>query len=140
MKDTYVLFGIFYLITAIILIVSMIVIVRKHMKNKYNNALKMLERDKIPEIIKNNNEEPITRILNDEEYKIELEKKLLEEYNEVLNATGGDYLEELADMLEVIDALAITQNKTLEDILKIKESKAVKRGGFKNKIFLESTK
>ena len=42
-----------------------------------------LVRDKIPEIIKNNNEEPITRILNDEEYKIELEKKLLEEYNEV---------------------------------------------------------
>ena len=76
-----------------------------------------LVRDKIPKIIKNNNEEPITRILNDEEYKIELEKKLLEEYNEVLNATGGDYLEELADMLEVIDALAITQNKTLKDII-----------------------
>ena len=99
-----------------------------------------LVRDKIPEIIKNNNEEPITRILNDEEYKIELEKKLLEEYNEVLNATGGDYLEELADMLEVIDALATTQNKTLKDIILIKEEKAKKRGGFKNKIFLESTK
>ena len=46
MKDTYVMFGIFYLILAIVLIISMIVIVRKHMKNKYNNALKMLERDK----------------------------------------------------------------------------------------------
>lgn len=46
MRDTYVLFGVFYCLIAIILIISMIVIVRKHMKNKYNNALKMLERDK----------------------------------------------------------------------------------------------
>lgn len=98
-----------------------------------------LVRDKIPSIIRNNNEEPITRILNDEEYKIELEKKLLEEYNEVLNANGFDYLEELADMLEVIDALASTQNKTLEDIMEIKENKRDKRGGFKNKVFLEKT-
>lgn len=98
-----------------------------------------LVRDKMPNIIRNNNEEPITRILNDEEYKIELEKKLLEEYNEVLNAKNIDYLEELADMLEVIDALASTQNKTLEDIIKIKENKREKRGTFKNKIFLEKT-
>ncbi len=33
-----------------------------------------LVRDKIPEIIKSNKEEPITRILNDKEYKLELEK------------------------------------------------------------------
>ena len=46
MKDTYVMFGIFYIVLAIVLIISMIIIVRKHMKNKYNNALKMLERDK----------------------------------------------------------------------------------------------
>lgn len=98
-----------------------------------------LVRDKIPSIIRNNNEEPITRILNDEEYKIELDKKLLEEYNEVLNAKNIDYLEELADMLEVIDALASTQNKTLEDIMEIKENKRDKRGAFKNKVFLEKT-
>ena len=43
-------------------------------------------------------------------------------------------------MLEVIDALASTQNKSLEDIIKIKEEKLNKRGGFKKKLFLESTR
>lgn len=37
-----------------------------------------LVRDRIPEIIRNNNEEAITRILNDDEYKKALENKLLE--------------------------------------------------------------
>ena len=63
---------------------------------------KKLVRDKIPEIIKGNNQNPITRILSDEEYKYELEKKLNEEYQEVLEATGENRIEELADMLEVM--------------------------------------
>ena len=46
MKDTYIIFGILYLILTIALIIGMFIIVRKHMKNKYNNALKLLERDK----------------------------------------------------------------------------------------------
>ena len=36
-----------------------------------------LVRDKIPEIITSKGEKPITRVLNDEEYKEQLEKKLL---------------------------------------------------------------
>lgn len=36
-----------------------------------------LVRDKIPDIIKSNGEEPIIKILNDEEYKIELEKNYM---------------------------------------------------------------
>lgn len=71
-----------------------------------------LVRDKIPEIIKNNNETPVTRILSDDEYKIELEKKLLEEYYEVIEATGKNRLEEIADMLEVMIALANLENAT----------------------------
>ena len=46
MKDTYVIFGIAYIILTILLIFSMYIIVKKHIKNKYNNALKFLERDK----------------------------------------------------------------------------------------------
>ncbi len=103
------------------------------MKKIYNK----LVRDKIPEIIKSNGEEPITRVLTDEEYKIELEKKLNEEYQEVLSATGKDRIEELADMLEIIKYLAKMENATLNDIIAIANAKSSKRGAFNDKIFLE---
>ena len=100
---------------------------------KYNK----LVRDKIPNIITNNGEIPVTRILNDEEYKIELERKLYEEYQEVINSKNIDRLEELADMIEVIKALASLEGKNLQDIILIAEQKREKRGGFKDKIYLE---
>lgn len=107
------------------------------MERVYNK----LVRDEIPLIISKNGEEPITRILDDEEYKIELEKKLLEEYNEVLGATNSDErVEELADMLEVIRSLASLENKDLDDIIEVADLKKEKRGGFSNKIFLERVK
>ena len=97
-----------------------------------------LVRDNIPNIIKQNGEEPITRILSKEEYKIELEKKLLEECNEVLET--NDKIEELADLLEVIIALGKLQGKTFEDIVKVCEQKRIKRGGFDKMIYLENVK
>ena len=100
-------------------------------------SYKKLVRDNIPNIIRNNGEEPITRILSDSEYKIELEKKLLEECQEVINSTEEDRIEELADLLEVMMALSNIQGKTLEDIIKVCDSKRHKRGGFQQKIFLE---
>ena len=103
------------------------------MERTYNK----LVRDNIPNIIKNNGETPITRILTNEEYKQKLEKKLYEEYQEVLESSGEDRVEELADMLEVIKALAKLENKDLEDIINIANQKNSKRGSFNDKIFLE---
>ena len=97
-----------------------------------------LVRDKIPEIIESNGEVPITHILSDEEYKKELEKKLYEEYQEVLNATGKDRLEELADMLEIMKYLAQLENSTLDEVLVLAREKSLKRGAFDKKIFLEN--
>ena len=96
-----------------------------------------LVRDKIPLIITNNGEEPIIRILSDEEYKKELENKLFEEYNEVINSSGMDRIEELADMLEIIKFLALLEGKNLEDVINISNEKNIKRGSFKDKIYLE---
>ena len=64
-------------------------------------------------------------------------KKLYEEYKEVIEATGDDRVEELADMLEVIRALANLENKNLNEVIVIADKKNEKRGAFKEKIFLE---
>lgn len=91
-------------------------------------------------IIGRNGEKPVTRVLSDEEYKIELKKKLLEECNEVINANNREEcIEELADMLEVLISLAKVEDRTLEDIIEIANKKKEKRGGFDKKIFLEKT-
>lgn len=96
-----------------------------------------LVRDNIPKIIEEKNETPIIRILNDAEYKEALEKKLYEEYKEVLEANESDRVEELADMLEVIKSLASLENKSLDDVIALMNSKSEKRGSFKERIFLE---
>lgn len=96
-----------------------------------------LVRDNIPSIIKKNGGEPYIRVLSEEEYRTELEKKLFEEYNEVLEVTSSDRIEELADMLEIISSLAKLENASLEDVIEVMNKKREKRGGFENKIFLE---
>lgn len=93
-----------------------------------------LVRDKIPEIMISKNCKPVTRILNDEEYIRELNKKLLEEVNEYL--TDNDVLE-LADIMEVVLAILNHKGVAFEDFEKLRLDKVNKRGAFKEKIFLE---
>lgn len=95
-----------------------------------------LVRDKIPNIIKENGEIPVVRVLDEIEYKIELERKLHEEYQEVIESSGDDRVEELADMLEVIKALAKLENKDLNDVIAVANKKVKKRGAFDDKIYL----
>ncbi|MDD2434787.1 MAG: nucleoside triphosphate pyrophosphohydrolase [Bacilli bacterium] len=93
-----------------------------------------LVRDKIPDIIKKDNGEPITRILNDEEYLLELNKKLKEELDEYLEEGS---IEELADMAEVMRAIIELKKITFEDFEEVRLIKVKKRGAFKERIFLE---
>ena len=103
-------------------------------EEKYNK----LVRDNIPKIIEQNGEKPIIKILSDKEYKKELLKKLQEECSEVITAENQEQLlEELADVYEVLNALACIQNKTMDDVVKIAEHKKIKRGGFEKKIYLK---
>ena len=103
------------------------------MERVYNK----LVRDKIPNIIEEKGETPVIKVLNENDYKKELEKKLYEEYKEVIEASGDERIEELADMLEVIRALASLENKNLNDVIAIADKKNKKRGAFDEKIFLE---
>ena len=96
-----------------------------------------LVRDKIPQIIKESGKTPVTKILNEKEYITELRKKSQEELQEYLTAeTDQEALEELADLLEIIHALAKVHGSTIEEVDKIRVEKAAKRGGFTDKVFL----
>ncbi|NCO10702.1 nucleoside triphosphate pyrophosphohydrolase [Candidatus Saccharibacteria bacterium] len=96
-----------------------------------------LVRDKILEIVRANGETPHYRILkNDAEYLQALLDKDVEEGLELAEDTNID---ELADKLEVLYAIAKHQGYTPEQIEQARQEKAVRRGGFEDRIFLEST-
>ena len=92
-----------------------------------------LVRDKIPEIIEGDGKICKTRILSDEEY-IALEAKLNEE---VAEYQADKNLEEMADVLEVLQAICIARGYSLNDLEEMKAKKANERGGFKKKMFLK---
>lgn len=93
-----------------------------------------LVRDKIPEIIENTGKTAYCHTLTEEEYLSELDKKLNEECAEY---QADKSLEELADMLEVMYAIAEARGYSLEELENVRAEKAIKRGGFKDRIFLE---
>lgn len=96
-----------------------------------------LVRDLIPQVIEQAGKKYKTRILDDQEYIIELQKKLGEEVNEYLNSQSNqEALEELADILELLHALTEYHGYTLNDLENLRRKKAAQRGGFKEKIFL----
>ena len=93
-----------------------------------------LVRDKIPEIINNDNRVAVTRILDNEEYLKELNTKLQEEVKEYLEDNN---VEELADIIEVIYGILDSKNVSIEEFEKVRLEKVNKRGAFKQRIFLE---
>ena len=97
---------------------------------KYNK----LVRDKIPEILRDKNLNPITHQADNTEYWEKLKDKLQEEVDEFLEAEN---LEELADILEVIDAITNHLNIQKEELEDTKNKKAEERGKFNNKTILE---
>ena len=95
-----------------------------------------LVRDKIPEIIASKGGKAEIRILSDEEYACYLEKKLDEE---VAEFHKDKTVEELADILEVVYALAVSMGCSREELLEIYRKKHDDRGGFAEKILLISS-
>ncbi len=94
-----------------------------------------LVRDKIPQIIEAQGEEPVTRVLDGEEFHAALEQKLREETAEYLESKE---LGELADILEVVYALCEADGHTLGDLTDAYVKKHEARGGFQKKMFLVS--
>ena len=101
------------------------------MKTIYHNKL---VRDKIPEIISYAGKQAVTRVLRDEEYLAELDRKLTEECVEY---QADKSIEEMADVLEVLYAIAEARGYSVEELERVRAAKAEKRGGFADRIFLE---
>ena len=99
---------------------------------KFNKAI----RDKIPEIIQKDGHTCNIQTLSDEKFIIEIEKKLSEEVTEYQNDKNP---EELADILEVIYAIAQLKGISKEELEKIRIKKLQDRGGFEKNLFLIDT-
>jgi predicted house-cleaning noncanonical NTP pyrophosphatase (MazG superfamily) len=103
------------------------------MRIEYNK----LVRDRIPEIIRRRGKTCGTRTLGDSEYKQALLMKLLEEAHEAANAPQSELVGELADLLEVVDALIETYDLDEAALDAVRILKREKRGGFDSKTQLD---
>lgn len=95
-----------------------------------------LVRDKIPEVIRRDGGSVSAHKAMDFEYWPKLKEKLLEEVGEF---NRDETPEELADILEVLDAIMKYKNFSADQIRRIKEEKAEVRGRFEDRIILDES-
>ena len=97
-----------------------------------------LVRDNVPALIAAiEDRQPVYHVANEAEYKKSLMHKLLEEAQEVVDAPNKcELTEELADLLEVIDAIKALHNIDEDTLQYWKKRKALLSGGFKKRHIL----
>lgn len=95
-----------------------------------------LVRDKIPEYIRSKGGQSVSHIATDKEYWEKLKEKLLEEFEEFKK---DESKEELADLLEVVDAIADYKKFDPAEIEAIRKKKADERGKFKDRVILDES-
>ena len=96
-------------------------------------SYRKLIRDKIPEIIERSGKICRTEILADADYLKLLDEKLTEELSEYQESKS---LEELADLLEVMEAVVTARGYSWEQLQTVKAEKKAARGGFAEKLLL----
>ncbi|MFJ2034129.1 hypothetical protein [Streptosporangium sp. NPDC087985] len=95
-----------------------------------------LVRDRIPDIIREHGGDPVVTVLGDADYRRALLEKLFEESTELSEAPAAEVAEEIADVLEVLRAVAQVHGHEWRDIEKIAEVKRAERGAFLERIYL----
>jgi len=93
-----------------------------------------LVRDLIPQIIQESGKTAVYETLSENAYRTALGDKLIEEAREF---EASPCMEELADLLEVIEALLHCYGYEQNKLLRIKAEKKAQRGGFEKRIFLK---
>ena len=94
-----------------------------------------LIRDKIPEIIEQSGKKCIVEVMDNDTYIEYLDQKLNEELAEYQQDKSA---EELADLLEVIYAVAVARGYSVEELERKRLDKAEKRGAFEKRLLLKS--
>lgn len=97
-----------------------------------------LVRDRIPEIIRSTGRSPEVRVLDGEELVEALLSKLEEETCELRAASATQRVEELADIYEVLLALARNFGIDMNGLVRVAEAKRAERGGFDSGLWLVS--
>ncbi|NEQ48515.1 MAG: nucleoside triphosphate pyrophosphohydrolase [Leptolyngbya sp. SIO3F4] len=106
------------------------------MMDEINNSRRFvnkLVRDRIPEIILEHDEIPVTKKVQGQELQEHLLNKLNEEYNELLENLS---IEEVVDMIEVLLGIARILGHNESETLQSLYEKRNKNGGFDHGIFL----
>lgn len=98
-----------------------------------------LIRDKILDHMLAAGERPEYRFLSDDEYLLELKKKLVEEAVEISPDKPEDLLDDLADLQEVIDCMLKAIGKNQQELRAAQHKKNAKVGSFKRRVFIETS-
>ncbi|GAA2124144.1 nucleoside triphosphate pyrophosphohydrolase [Actinomadura napierensis] len=106
----------------------------EHRTKEGGGRTEKLVRDRIPDLLRDSGERRESRVAEAGEYASLLRAKLYEEAGEY--AATGDPAE-LADILEVVHALAALHDMTPADLEARRAAKHAERGGFSNRIVLQ---
>lgn len=95
-----------------------------------------LIRDRLPELMRAQGLRVFDRRMETGEFIARLKEKLIEEAREAAaSETRGDLVEELADLAEVIAALARAAEIPPEEVERVRLEKRDERGGFDDRVF-----
>lgn len=93
--------------------------------------------DKVPEIIREKGKECEVRVLDTEEFELELLKKVEEEASALPETTSRqELIDELADVVTVVEYIKEVKNITELELADALERHARRRGRFENKYYL----
>ncbi|WP_440990438.1 nucleoside triphosphate pyrophosphohydrolase [Haloarchaeobius baliensis] len=93
-----------------------------------------LVRDRIPEVIRENDETPVTHTVAGEAYRERLREKLVEEATEFRDDPS---VAELGDVLDVVAAIREAEDIDREDLQRKRRAKRAARGGFEDGVVLD---
>ena len=102
------------------------------------HIMRKLVRDKIPTII---NDDSKFEVLSNDDYRLSLREKVVEEATEVKAATTrANLVEELGDLEEVIRAILDDASITYEEMDSLRHAKINQKGKFTEKFAMMNTK